>query len=160
MAPVTVRAAHPADVAAIVAMLRALAAEQGDPTAIDEVSLTAALFGEVPAARADVAVGDDGGVAGVAVWFPTFSTYLATSGLYLQDLYVLPAERRHGHGRALMMALAARTAGRVEWSVTAGNERAARFYASLGAHPHAGWTTWHWHAPAGGQPSDDRRGAP
>ena len=125
-------------------MLRALAAEQGDETAIDEASLSAALFGEESAARALVAAGDAGNAVGCAVWFPTYSTYLARPGVYLQDLYVLPDHRGGGHGRDLMQALAARTAGRVEWSVVDRNERAARFYASLGAHPHDGWTTWHW----------------
>lgn len=143
----TIRAAEPDDVAVIVALLRALAAEQGDETAIDEAALAAALFGRAtPVAQAEVAVDDaTGAVVGAAVWFPTYSTYLARSGVYLQDLYVRPAHRRDGHGRDLMAALAARAGdGRVEWSVVDGNDRAGAFYRSLGAHPHDGWTTWHW----------------
>jgi len=154
----SVRDARPSDAAVIVDLLRALAAEQGDHTAIDEASLHAALFGSSPAAAfADVAVDDPTGtVVGATVWFPTFSTYLARPGIYLQDLYVRPAHRRDGHGRALMDALAARTSGRIEWSVIDGNDRADRFYRSLGAHPHHGWTTYHWTAPASGP--DQRQG--
>lgn len=143
----TVRAATSDDVPVIVALLRALASEQGDETAIDEGALAAALFGRpTPVARADVAVDDlTGVVVGAAVWFPTYSTYLAREGVYLQDLYVQPAHRRDGHGRELMAALAARAGdGRVEWSVVDSNDRAGAFYRSLGARPHDGWTTWHW----------------
>lgn len=165
-AAVTVRAAVPADVPVIVALLRALAAEQGDETAIDEASLGDALFGGAPAvARADVAVADaTGAVVGAAVWFPTYSTYLAREGVYLQDLYVLPAHRRDGHGRALMAALADRAGdGRVEWSVVDGNDRAGAFYRSLGAHPHDGWTTWHWlprRSADGPEPAPQDQGMP
>ena len=154
----SVRAAEPADVGVIVELLRAQAAEQGDDTAIDEASLHAALFGSAPtAAHADVAVDDaTGALVGATVWFPTFSTYLARAGIYLQDLYVRPAHRRDGHGHALMGALAARTSGRVEWSVVDGNDRADRFYRSLGAHPHTGWTTYHW--TPNGSGTDQRHG--
>ena len=156
----SVREAEPADAEVIVELLRALAAEQGDHTAIDEGSLRAALFGPSPSAHADVAVDASGTVVGATVWFPTFSTYLARPGIYLQDLYVRPAHRRDGHGRALMAALAARTDGRIEWSVIDGNDRADRFYRSLGAHPHHGWTTYHWtpHATGPASGPDQRQG--
>ncbi len=145
VAGVSVRPARPDDVDPIVGMLRALAADQGDETRIDAAALRDAAFGDSPVAFADVAVDDGTGeVVGVALWFPTFSSYLARAGVYLQDLYVLPEHRAAGHGRALMSELAARAGGRVEWSVVDGNDAATAFYRSLGAHPHEGWTTWHW----------------
>jgi GNAT superfamily N-acetyltransferase len=95
-------------------------------------------------ARALVAETDDGAVAGFAIWFPTFSTWLGTSGIWLEDLFVRPEHRRGGYGRALLDALRTRTDGRIEWAVLDWNSLGHDFYRSLGAAPQDEWTTWRW----------------
>ena len=97
-----------------------------------------ALFGEWPAAEAVLAyVGAD--VAGYALFFHTFSTLLGRRGLYLEDIYVVPAFRHRGVGRRLLSHVARiaveRRCGRLEWSVLDWNASAIRFYRSLGALP-------------------------
>ena len=94
------------------------------------------MFG-VPA-RAEVLVGTESGVpVCFALFFHNFSTFLGKPGLYLEDLFVRPAHRRKGYGRAMLVALAGlardRDCGRFEWSVLDWNEPAIRFYESLGA---------------------------
>ena len=91
-----------------------------------------------------VAVADDGSVAGHALWFRTFSTFLGKTGIWLEDLYVRPAHRRQGHAGALMADLRARTEGRVEWEVLEWNADAIDFYQGLGARPDGGWTSYRW----------------
>jgi GNAT superfamily N-acetyltransferase len=115
--------------------------------------LREALFGPDPAvfclvaeqdAGADGAAG--GEVVGFALWFLNFSTWLGRHGIYLEDLFVSPAARRAGHGRALLVELARiareRGYGRLEWSVLDWNTPAQEFYAALGAAPMQEWTTW------------------
>jgi GNAT superfamily N-acetyltransferase len=84
-----------------------------------------------------------GRVVGFALFFHNYSTFLARPGLYLEDLFVLPDERRHGYGRELLRALARiaveRGCGRFEWSVLHWNEPAIRFYKALGATPLDEW---------------------
>ncbi len=110
-----------------------------------EADLTAALFGERPAVYCHLAeLG--GAVAGFAVWFLNFSTWLGRHGVYLEDLYVRPAYRGQGVGRALLAELTAlagdRGYGRVEWWVLDWNEPAHAFYRTLGAEPMDEWTVW------------------
>ena len=86
----------------------------------------------------------DGVAAGVAVFFPAFSTWRAGWGLYLEDLFVRPAYRGQGIGLALFRAVAAeavaRGAERLEWVVLDWNELALGFYRSLGAEALDEWT--------------------
>jgi GNAT superfamily N-acetyltransferase len=86
----------------------------------------------------------DGMVAGMALFYRTFSTWLGAEGIWLEDLFVRPAFRRQGYGHALLDALRARTAGRVEWAVLDWNTPAQDFYRSIGAAPVEGWTIWRW----------------
>jgi GNAT superfamily N-acetyltransferase len=109
-----------------------------------EEDLRRVLFEPGATVHDTVAVGDDGSVVGHALWFHTFSTFMGRSGIWLEDLYVRPAHRRHGHGGALMADLRARTDGRVEWEVLEWNEDAIDFYQRLGARPMAGWTRYRW----------------
>jgi GNAT superfamily N-acetyltransferase len=110
-----------------------------------EDQLAATLFGDQPAA--EVLLGFvDGAAAGFALFFPTYSTFLAKPGLWLEDLFVEPHHRGKGLGRALLAALAARAVerdcGRLEWSVLDWNEPSIGFYRSLGAVAMDEWTTY------------------
>ncbi|WP_045876270.1 GNAT family N-acetyltransferase [Pseudofrankia sp. DC12] len=150
-----IRPAQPADVAALLQLVRALAEYEREPDAVKmtEPDLTEALFGAKPSAGALVAVsGGEGlqgapdGVVGFAIWHETFSTWTGRAGSFLVDLFVAPEHRRAGHGRALLARLAAtaRDRGhlRLEWDVLGWNTSAQAFYRSLGAAPMEGWTTW------------------
>jgi GNAT superfamily N-acetyltransferase len=85
----------------------------------------------------------NGEPAGFALYFFNFSTFVGRPGLYLEDLFVRPAQRKHGIGRALLSALARvaeqRGCGRMEWAVLDWNEPALRFYKSLNARPMNEW---------------------
>jgi GNAT superfamily N-acetyltransferase len=85
----------------------------------------------------------NGEPAGFALYFYNFSTFVGRPGLYLEDLFVRPAQRKHGIGRALLRELARialeRNCGRMEWAVLDWNEPALRFYKSLGARPMTEW---------------------
>jgi GNAT superfamily N-acetyltransferase len=140
-----VREAQRNDIPAIHALVRELASYEqlSDAVVSTEAMFEEHLFG--PNAIAHALVADTGGeVVGFAVWFPTFSTFLGRPGIWLEDLFVQPEARRHGHGRALLEALRAKTDGRLEWSVLNWNESAQAFYRRLGAEPLDGWTTWRW----------------
>jgi GNAT superfamily N-acetyltransferase len=142
----TVRDATRADLPQILAMVRELAAYEREPDAVvlDPDEFAAHVFGADAVARVLIAEAPDGRVAGFAIWFRTFSTWLGTSGIWLEDLFVRPAFRRFGLGRALLAELRTRTTGRVEWAVLDWNEPAHAFYRSLGAAPQDDWTTWRW----------------
>ena len=140
------RPATAADVPQIGALIRELAAfeELSHEVVWTEEALRDALFGDDPAAAVLVAETDEGEIAGFALYWTTFSTFLGRRGIWLEDLFVRPAHRGKGFGRALLGALRARTDGRVEWDVLDWNERAIRFYDSLGAAPVEGWTRYRW----------------
>jgi GNAT superfamily N-acetyltransferase len=141
IAPVT-----PADVPA----LRGLIAELAEFEKLThlmvatDADLHEALFGARPAAEAvllRLAAGDE--PIGFALFFHNFSTFLGRRGLYLEVLYVQPAHRRRGYGKALLVQLARiaveRGCGRFEWSVLDWNVEAQRFYESLGATVMPDW---------------------
>jgi len=102
------------------------------------------LFGDDPAARVLLVETPEGEVAGMALWFPTFSTWLGTSGIWLEDLYVRPQHRKRGYGLALLERLRTMTDGRIEWTVLDWNTPSIEFYQSLGAKPVDGWTRYRW----------------
>jgi GNAT superfamily N-acetyltransferase len=107
-----------------------------------EDDLRAHLFGPNAVAHALVAyLGSE--PAGFALYFFNFSTFVGRPGLYLEDLFVRPALRSHGIGRALLRALARiakeRNCGRMEWAVLDWNEPALRFYKTLGARQMDEW---------------------
>jgi GNAT superfamily N-acetyltransferase len=133
-----IRPARPQDVSAIHQLIRELADYEKslDRVAATEEDLRRALFAEQPALFAHVAE-QDGAVAGFALWFLNYSTWLGQHGMYLEDLYVTPEVRGSGLGRALLAELARicvqRGYGRLEWVVLDWNEPARGFYRSLGA---------------------------
>lgn len=142
----TIRGATPGDVPNILAMIRELAEYE---RALDEVLATedlldAVLFGPDPGVFALIAETPDGTVVGFALWFRNFSTWLGRHGVYLEDLYVRPAYRGQGYGKALLVELARivldRGYGRLEWWVLDWNEPALRFYRSIGALAMDEWT--------------------
>jgi len=99
-------------------------------------TLNEALFGEKPSCEC-VLISEAGKTIGFALYFMTFSTFLCKSGLYLEDLFVVPEARGRGHGKALLIYLAQlsrqRGCGRFEWRVLDWNKPAVDFYRSLGA---------------------------
>ncbi|ACK49574.1 GCN5-related N-acetyltransferase [Methylocella silvestris BL2] len=101
-----------------------------------EQDIFAALFGDAPRVFAAVAEWD-GEAAGFALWFYTFSSFRGRHGVWLEDLYVRPAFRGKGCGKALLAHVArlcvAENLGRFEWSVLDWNEPSIRFYKSMGA---------------------------
>ena len=145
-APPTIRAARPEDVPLLLDLLSELAeyeqlAEHVEAT---EELFHDALFSERPAAEALIAERGAEQI-GYALFFPTFSTFLAIQGVWLEDLYVRPAHRKSGAGRALLAAVAAhareRGAERLEWSALKWNELALGFYRGLGAQRMDEWVT-------------------
>lgn len=144
----TVRDATPTDLGDIAAMIVELAEFEGSPEEVnfDHDQLGHHLFGPDPAARVLIAHpdGQPGQAAGMALWYPTFSTWVGRPGIWLEDLFVRPAHRRTGLAAQLMAALAATTSGRIEWSVLDWNGDAIAFYDGLGAAPVPGWTRYRW----------------
>lgn len=110
-----------------------------------EAALRETLFGTSPAAEVLIAT-LDGREVGFALYFQTYSTFLARPGLHLEDLFVVPQARGAGVGRALLAHLAAlaeaRGCGRLEWAVLTWNEPAIGFYRQLGAIPLDEWQTY------------------
>jgi GNAT superfamily N-acetyltransferase len=142
----SVRDAVDADLPEILAMVHELATYEREPEAVvfDADEFARNVFGPDAVGRVLIAETPEGTVAGFAVWYRTFSTWLGKSGIWLEDLFVRPEHRRLGLGRELLAALRARTAGRVEWAVLDWNTPAHEFYRSLGAAPQDTWTTWRW----------------
>ena len=140
----SIEAGQPRDAAALAAMIRALA-EYERLTHLcvgTEDDLRAAIWGPEPAAEVLIAR-RDGIPVGFALFFHTFSTFLARRGLWLEDLFVYPEHRGAGIGKALLRAVAAvardRGCGRFEWSVLDWNAPALRFYEGLGATVMPDW---------------------
>ena len=133
-----IREAEPTDVELIFSLVVELADYERarDRVVGTPELLSAALFGDDSVAEAVIAE-VDGETAGFALWFRTFSTWLSRPGLWLEDLYVSPDQRRAGVGRALLTHIARiaveRGYGRVEWSALHWNTPALDFYEALGA---------------------------
>lgn len=148
-----IRLARADDCATILGFIRDLAAYEklSHEVVADEGKLRATLFGAAPAAEVLIAE-DEGGPVGFALFFTSYSTFLAKPGLYLEDLFVRPAARGKGLGKAMMIALAkicvARDYGRFEWSVLDWNAPALAFYRALGALPQGEWTVQRLTGPA------------
>ncbi|RYF70640.1 MAG: GNAT family N-acetyltransferase [Comamonadaceae bacterium] len=147
MPSVHIRPAAPADMAAILRFITDLAiyekAEEQAQATPDQLQAT--LF--APDARAHALMCErDGQPIGYAVYFFNYSTWQGRHGLYLEDLYVDPAARGSGAGKAMLQHLARiavdRDCGRFEWSVLDWNQSAIDFYESLQAEPQSEWVRY------------------
>ena len=135
------------DVPLLLKLIRGLAQYEkllGSVSATEE-RLRASLFGSSPDAEAILAY-ENGKPVGYAIYFFTYSSFVALPGLYLEDLFVLPGSRGSGVGRHLLAFLAAiaieRGCCRMEWAVLNWNEPAIGFYKNLGAEPMNDWTVY------------------
>lgn len=144
-APLVIRSATRADVPVLLELIRGLAEYErlSHRVTADAPLLDRELF--APGANAAAVIGFAGSApVGFAVYFHNFSTFLGRRGLYLEDLFVQPAHRRRGYGRALLLHVAhiahERDCGRFEWMALDWNAPAIAFYKSLGA---VEMTEWH-----------------
>lgn len=155
MSHLQITPATPADVPVILQLIRELAEFERllDQVTATEEQLREGLFGPKPSAEVILArLQPSGEVAGFALFFHNFSTFLAKPGIYLEDLYVRQNHRGQGYGGVLLKHLAGlaleRNCGRLEWSVLDWNHRAIDFYKSLGAVPMDEWTIYRVTGPA------------
>ena len=147
MSGMAIRPATREDVPVILELIRGLAEYEklAHECVATEGAIRESLFGARPQAEVLIALAD-GMPAGFALFFPNYSTFLAKPGIYLEDLFVKPAFRGRGIGKALLAHLAKlaveRHCGRLEWSVLDWNQDAIRFYGSLGAKAMDEWTVY------------------
>jgi len=151
VADVVVRVAERGDVPVLLSLFGELAEYEHleHELKATEEQLSEALFGERPAAQALIAERTAGSgspeVLGYALFFPTFSSFLASEGVWLEDLFVRPSHRGEGVGKALLAAVAAlvreRGGERLEWAALDWNELALGFYRRIGAQTTNEWIT-------------------
>ncbi|WP_432482610.1 GNAT family N-acetyltransferase [Kineococcus esterisolvens] len=147
---VRLREATAADGGTVAQLVRELAEHEHEPqaaTATGEDFARALEAGGVGCLLAEVDRPDGGTeVAGMALWYTTFSTWQGRHGMWLEDLYVRPEHRRRGIARAFFGRLGALCAergyGRLEWCVLHGNTSAQAFYRTLGGAPQDEWALW------------------
>jgi GNAT superfamily N-acetyltransferase len=141
-----IRAATPGDISLLLTLIGELAEYErlADQVRATEELIDRALFRDPPSAEALIAE-RAGEPIGYALYFRTFSTWLAIQGIWLEDLYVRPEHRKGGAGKALLAAVAARLresgGERLEWAALDWNELALGFYRGLGAREMSDWIT-------------------
>ncbi|NLH81518.1 MAG: GNAT family N-acetyltransferase [Phyllobacteriaceae bacterium] len=145
MTEVSIRPARPGDGEVVFGFVRQLAVYEHleHELRATPASFEAALFGPAPRAFCDF-VEEDGVPVGLALGFYSFSTFEGRHGIWLEDLFVDPAKRGRGYGKALLVHLAKRCVAeglaRFEWSVLDWNAPSIAFYRGLGARPKDEWT--------------------
>jgi GNAT superfamily N-acetyltransferase len=146
-AGLTIRAAQREDLDLVFTFIRELAEYERLLDRVDATKddVARALFGDHARVFCDLA-DFNGAPAGFALWFYNYSTFRGRHGIYLEDLFVRPALRGKGIGKALLVHLARRAIGegcaRVEWSVLNWNEPSIAFYRALGAQAIDEWTVF------------------
>jgi GNAT superfamily N-acetyltransferase len=142
----TLRPAVPTDAALIVSYIRELAEFEREPekAVVTEADIRRYAFSDQPLVKVTMAEWD-GQAAGFALWFLNFSTWEGKPGIYLEDLFVRPAFRGHGIGKALLKDLAALAVKegwtRFAWQVLDWNTPAIEFYEAHGARIMRSWLT-------------------
>jgi len=142
---VSIRPATSRDAALILSFIQGLAEYEklAHEVVGTEQDLRRTLFGDRPSAEVLIAE-YAGKPTGFALFFTSYSTFLARPGIYLEDLFVLPEYRGHGIGKTLLAYLAGlvveRDMGRLDWSVLDWNEPAIKFYEQIGARGLTDWT--------------------
>ena len=142
-----IKAASIDDVPLIFSFIKKLAEYEKllDEVVATEDGLREVLFGERRYAETVIAYSHNESV-GFALFFHNFSTFVGKPGIYLEDLFVDPAHRGKGYGKALLAHLAKlaqeRNCGRLEWAVLNWNQPSIEFYESLGAKPMNEWTVY------------------
>lgn len=140
-----IRRARPDEAALVLSLVRELAEYEKLLHEVEatEASIGAALFGTHPLLFCEIAEWE-GKPAGFAIWFVNFSTFSGRPGIYLEDLFVRPAQRGNGIGKALLAHLAKQCVangwGRLQWAVLDWNTPSIEFYQSLGAVMMNEWT--------------------
>jgi len=141
----TIRRARPDEAGLVLSLVRELAEYEKLLHEVEatEADIDVALFGDNPRLFCEIAAWDNE-PAGFAVWFINFSTFSGRSGIYLEDLFVRPAQRGKGIGKALLADLARQCVAngwsRLQWSVLDWNTPSIEFYKSLGAVLMDEWT--------------------
>jgi GNAT superfamily N-acetyltransferase len=141
---ITIKPIQPQDVTELLEMIKDLARFEHLEREVEATveRLNQSFFGPQPAAGALFAR-FDGEAAGYAIYFFTFSSFIARQGIWLEDIYVRPKFRKRGLGRQLIEAVAQvgvdRNCGRYEWMALNWNERALDFYQSIGARAMKEW---------------------
>lgn len=155
-----IRPATESDASIIVELVRELAIyeREEDQVAITTEDVRKSFFSHDPCVFCDLVEDSPGEVVGFAVWFINYSTWSGHCGIYLEDLFVRPAYRGRGHGRALLARLARecveRGYTRLQWSVLDWNTPARDFYSSLGAQAMEEWTVYRLEGTSLGQLAD------
>jgi GNAT superfamily N-acetyltransferase len=135
---IKIEAPSPADIPATLTLIRAKARfDQAEHLLqLDQATLAAALFSERPSVSALLARSSDG-LVGIATYYRIYSTFLGKTGYWLDDLFVIDAQRGKGIGRALLKALCERAieedCARIDWIVGKENHSGQEFYRALGA---------------------------
>jgi GNAT superfamily N-acetyltransferase len=140
-----IRSARPGEGPLVLSLIRELAEYEklSHEVQATETLIEAALFGDTPKLFCSIAEWDRDPV-GMAIWYPNFSTFAGKPGIYLEDLFVRPAHRGKGLGKALLRDLAQTCVSNgwpvLKWSVLDWNAPSIAFYKSLGAHLMDDWT--------------------
>ena len=135
----SIRPANPDDIEDLLRLIRGIAEYENLTHQLEATPerLHMSLFGDQPVARSLIANASNAGAVGYAIFFYSFSTFLAKPGIYLEDLYVMPEYRGQGIGKALFRAVAEiareEDCGRMEWMALDWNTPALDFYKANGA---------------------------
>ena len=142
-----IRSAKREEAPIILQLIKELAEYEKAPDEVvaTEAELIATIFAANPSVFCEL-VEVDGEIAGMAIWFPNYSTWQGRHGIYLEDLYIRTEFRGRGYGKALLKHLAGicneRGYGRFQWWVLDWNSPAIEFYRSLGAEAMSEWTVY------------------